>query len=211
VNPVLLVIAGPNGSGKTTITEHLRAEQWSEGVEYLNPDDVARDRFGDWNSPSAVAQAARWVTQRREELLQRREGIAFETVFSTADKLDFVKRAKQAGYFVRVFYISTTSPTINASRVARRMLEGGHQVPIDKIISRYSRSMSNWEAAIPVADRVYVYDNSVEDEFARLLVRTHEGLLRKIYDVMPPWVGNAMIGLPRHDSFLDLRAPNQRD
>jgi predicted ABC-type ATPase len=43
MNPVLLVIAGPNGSGKTTVTVRLRADQWSEGVEYLNPDDIARD------------------------------------------------------------------------------------------------------------------------------------------------------------------------
>jgi predicted ABC-type ATPase len=49
MRPALLVIAGPNGSGKTTITARLRQEQWSHGVEYLNADDVARDRFGDWN------------------------------------------------------------------------------------------------------------------------------------------------------------------
>src|SRR6201991_3601429 len=53
VKPVLLVIAGPNGAGKTTVTVKLRAEKWSDDVEYLNPDDVARDRFGDWNSPQA--------------------------------------------------------------------------------------------------------------------------------------------------------------
>jgi predicted ABC-type ATPase len=54
MNPVLLVIAGPNGSGKTTVTVRLRQDRWSEDVEYLNPDDIARDRFGDWNSPEAV-------------------------------------------------------------------------------------------------------------------------------------------------------------
>jgi predicted ABC-type ATPase len=57
VSPVLIVIAGPNGSGKTTVTERLRADHWSDGVEYLNPDEVARDRFGDWNSPAAVLRA----------------------------------------------------------------------------------------------------------------------------------------------------------
>jgi hypothetical protein len=67
VKPALLVIAGPNGSGKTTITSRLREEHWSEGVEYLNPDEVARDRFGDWNSTEAVASAARWTEARREE------------------------------------------------------------------------------------------------------------------------------------------------
>jgi Uma2 family endonuclease len=60
LKPVLLVIAGPNGAGKTTITARLRSEHWSEGVEYLNPDEVARDRFGDWNSPDAILKAARW-------------------------------------------------------------------------------------------------------------------------------------------------------
>jgi len=44
-------------------------ERWSEGVEYLNPDEIARDRFGDWNSPEAVLAAARWTDARREELL----------------------------------------------------------------------------------------------------------------------------------------------
>ena len=67
MNPVLLVIAGPNGSGKTTVTARLRVEKWSEGVQYLNPDEVARDRFGDWNSPQASLDAARWTAARREE------------------------------------------------------------------------------------------------------------------------------------------------
>ena len=76
MNPVLLVIAGPNGAGKTTLTVKLRAEKWSDDVEYLNPDDIARDRFGDWNSPKASLDAARWTTERREWLLAARAGIA---------------------------------------------------------------------------------------------------------------------------------------
>lgn len=64
MKPALLVIAGPNGAGKTTVTLRLRDEHWSEGVEYLNADDVARERFGDWNSPTAVMDAARWTTAR---------------------------------------------------------------------------------------------------------------------------------------------------
>ncbi|MFZ4736570.1 MAG: hypothetical protein ACOYM9_11525 [Bradymonadia bacterium] len=57
MNAVLLVIAGPNGAGKTTVTARLRADHWSEGVEYINPDDIAQERFGDWNSPDAVLRA----------------------------------------------------------------------------------------------------------------------------------------------------------
>lgn len=206
MKPVLLVIAGPNGSGKTTVTVRLKKDHWSEGVEYLNPDDIARDKFGDWNSADAVLAAAKWTTERREELLGRNEGIAFETVFSTADKVKFVRRAKAAGYFVRVFFIGTSDPRINAARVAGRVMDGGHSVPIEKIIDRYGRSLANLAPAIQHADRVYIYDNSVDREEARLCARTHDGTLRKIYGDLPQWVADAVDDLPRHAQFADARA-----
>jgi predicted ABC-type ATPase len=205
MNPVLLVIAGPNGAGKTTVTVKLRRDKWSDDVEYLNPDDIARDRFGDWNSPEAVLEAARWTTARREELLARREGIAFETVFSTDDKLDFVERAKACGYFVRVFFVGTSDPRINAARVADRVIQGGHTVPIDKIISRYARSLANLAPVIGVADRVYIYDNSVHDVDARLCARTIDSGLRKIYGPLPDWVAEVVEVLPLRLDFTDLR------
>ena len=206
MKPALLVIAGPNGAGKTTVTSRLREEHWSEGVEYLNADDVARDRFGDWNSPTAVMDAARWTTVRREELLAARAGLAFETVFSAPDKIEFLARAKDRGYFIRVFFIGTSDPRINAARVAGRVMEGGHTVPIEKIISRYVRSMANLSGAIALADRVYVYDNSVDGVEASLCARTEGGLLRKIYAAMPDWVTEATSALERHPGFVDMRA-----
>lgn len=206
MNPVLLVIAGPNGAGKTTVTRRLREERWSEGVEYLNPDDIARDRFGDWNAPGAVLQAAEWAAARREELLASGEGIAFETVFSAPDKIEFLGRARRAGYFVRVFFIGTSDPRINAARVAGRVMQGGHTVPIEKIISRYERSMANLPAAVKLADRVYVYDNSVDGQEATLCARTVGGELRKVYGTLPAWVSAAVEALPRHADFIDLRA-----
>lgn len=150
MQPVLIVVAGPNGSGKTTLTGRLKQDHWSEGVEYLNPHDIARDRFGDWNSPEAVLAAARWTESRREELLRAGSGIAFETVLSATDKLQFLERARSAGYFIRAFFVGTSSPVINAARVAARLLQGGHQVPIDKIVSRYGRSLANLD---PQQDR----------------------------------------------------------
>lgn len=115
MKPALLVIAGPNGAGKTTVTARLRTDHWSAGLEYLNPDEIARDRFGDWNSPEAVVSAARWAEVRREGLLGERAGIAFETVFSAPDKVSFIARARDAGYFVRLFFIGTSDPRINAA------------------------------------------------------------------------------------------------
>lgn len=183
----------------------LRAERWSEGVEYINPDNVARDRFGDWNSPSAVIQAAQWAEARREALLAARAGIAFETVFSVPDKVAFLQRAREAGYFVRLFFISTTDPRINASRVADRVIRGGHTVPIEKIVSRYERSMANLPSAIFLADRLYIYDNSFDGVEARLCARTVRGKVRKIYGPLPGWVDAVLEPLKRDPSFLDQR------
>ena len=94
MRPDLLVIAGPNGSGKTTTTQALVCHEWSLGTEYINPDVIAEERFGGWNNPEAVLQAARWATERRESLLAQDQGMAFETVFSAPDKLEFLRRAK---------------------------------------------------------------------------------------------------------------------
>ncbi len=78
--------------------------------------------------------------------------------------------------------------TINASRIAQRVLEGGHDVPIPKIISRYQKSILNCKRVAAITDRVYVYDNSVDDAEARLLFRMTDGLLFKRYtDDIPLW------------------------
>jgi predicted ABC-type ATPase len=83
---------------------------------------------------------------------------------------------------------------------------GGHTVPIEKIVSRYVRSMSNLSAAIRLADRVYLYDNSVDDADARLCARTQDGSSRKVYGSLPEWVGHAIGALRHHEDFVDMRA-----
>lgn len=157
--PVLGVIAGPNGSGKTTITDALLRHQWLQGCTYINPDNIAKE-LGDWNDASLVLQAARQAEKQRERLLKNRASLAFETVFSAPDKLDFIQRAREAGFFVRFFFVATESPVINAQRIARRYLQGGHDVPIPKIIDRYYRSIKQCAEAVSFVDRLDVFDNS---------------------------------------------------
>ena len=151
--PELIVIAGPNGSGKTSVTQKFLHHEWADGTVYINPDQVANDKFGDWNSREAVLQAANYCTEWREQCLRDKVSFVFETVFSAEDKIDFLIRAKEAGFFIRVFFISTSHPSINASRIAKRVMEGGHDVPISKIISRYTKSIINCEAIASLVDR----------------------------------------------------------
>ena len=191
--PVLIVIAGPNGSGKTTITSKILRHEWLEDAIYINPDQVAQEMFGDWNSPEAVMQAAQYCEQLREQCLFKTQSLIFETVLSSEGKVDFIRRAHEAGYFIRIFFVSTSHPAINASRIAQRVLEGGHDVPITKIISRYQKSILNCQRVASIANRVYVYDNSVEDTEARLLFRMTDGEIFKRYtDDVPLWAQTIM-------------------
>ena len=186
--PVLIVIAGPNGSGKTSVTSKILHHKWLEDSEYINPDNVARDIFGNWNDRDSILKAANYCNEWREKCLIERKSHIFETVMSAADKVDYILRAKNAGFFVRLFFVSTESPTINAKRVAKRVIDGGHDVPIPKIISRYDKSIGNCVALAPYVDRLYVYDNSIEDADARLLFRLSDGILVKRYiDNIPDW------------------------
>lgn len=186
--PILIVIAGPNGSGKTSVTSRLLKHEWVEDSFYINPDVIAKEIFGDWNSPDAVVKAANYCAELREVCLKERRSLIFETVMSANDKLDFILRAKEAGYFIRVFFIATSSPTINAARIAGRVMKGGHDVPISKIISRYRKSIANCRAIASVIDRLYVYDNSIDGQEARLQFRLVNGVMGKMYVTdVPRW------------------------
>lgn len=185
--PKLIVIAGPNGSGKTSVTSQILKHEWVEGCVYINPDNIAQEQFGDWNSPEAVLKAAQFATEQRENCLKNGESFIFETVFSAFDKVDFLQKAKDTGFFVRLFFVGTNHPAINASRVARRVMEGGHDVPISKIINRYYKSINNACLIAPFVDRLYVYDNSLEYIPATLLFRASNGVLEKVYTEVNEW------------------------
>ena len=114
--PELIIIAGPNGSGKTSVTTRFLHHEWAEGTIYINPDEIAKEKFGDWNSREAILSAANYCAQWREECLKEKKSFVFETVMSAEDKIDFIIRAKEAGFFIRLFFISTSHPSINASR-----------------------------------------------------------------------------------------------
>jgi predicted ABC-type ATPase len=192
--PILCVIAGPNGSGKTSTTEKLLANEWTSDCMYINPDNIAQEQFGDWNSQEAVLKAAQEATRLRYQCLKEGKSFVFETVFSSPEKLDFLRKAKDAGFFIRFFYVCTENPEINVLRIAQRYLNGGHEVPISKVISRYYKSLALAAQAIDFVDRAYVYDNSRNNELPQLLFRTVDGQLHKKYVIdIPLWASSLVV------------------
>lgn len=96
----------------------------------------------------------------QDRFLDRGESFSQETVFSHPSKVAALKRASEAGYRTYLYFIATGNPKINACRVANRHAQGGHDVPADKVVSRYPRSIAQLKAAIPYLSRAYVFDNS---------------------------------------------------
>ncbi len=183
--PILVVIAGPNGSGKTSVTKKLLNHDWVKTCRYINPDEIALELGG--FTGENFKKAADTAVEIREECLRKKQSVAFETVFSSPDKLEFMQRALAAGYFIRFFFISTKTPIINAGRITQRYMEQGHEVPISKIVSRFNRSVTQCATAARVADRTYIYDNSVDGRDAQLIFKFKEGVLAKKYVRAPKW------------------------
>lgn len=99
----------------------------------------------------------------RNKLLTEGVKFSFETVFSHEGKVEFIRRAKEAGYKVYLYFVSTEHPRINVYRVKKvRVPNTGHDVDEDKIISRYYRSMDLLYDASQYCYQAYFFDNSVE-------------------------------------------------
>lgn len=86
-----------------------------------------------------------------------------ETVLSSDKYIDDIQRARALGFHIGVIYIGLASAADSAARVALRRERGGHDVPIDRIMARWERSIAMLGRIAPLADRLYVYDNSAVD------------------------------------------------
>jgi predicted ABC-type ATPase len=96
----------------------------------------------------------------RTAAMSKHISFAFETVMSHHSKLDFIDTAKHQEYKVILHFVLTEDPSLNVDRVALRHTKGGHDVPVDKIIDRYHRSINFLKYAFKKADIAYVYNNS---------------------------------------------------
>ena len=152
--PTIVVFAGPNGSGKSTFTEFLKPP-----MDYINADEIKK--VLKWPDMDAAVEAEK----QRETYLANHEGFCFETVMSTERNLKLLQRAKQEGYFIICYYVLTADPEINVFRVQSRVADGGHDVPRDKIISRYDRALKLVKDVVAVSDICHIYDNSEETPF----------------------------------------------
>jgi len=189
----LVVLAGPNGAGKSTFFDLYLAPL---ALPFVNADRIAGTLGADAPAGFAYASAAA-AEQVRTALVERGVSFCMETVFSDAAgaKIAFLRDAQARGYAVVLVFVGLESPELCSARVSQRVAAGGHDVPDEKIRSRYPRTLENLRAALEFADGAYLFDNSACDHPYRLVATYRAGRVDNRNPPVPHWA-EALPGLP---------------
>ena len=185
--PLMVALAGPNGAGKTTFYyAHLQLA----GLRFVNADVVARELRLE---PYAAARLAGRI---RSELVIQRESFVFETVFSdpVGEKLAFIRDTAQGGYNTILCFIGTAGPEVSGDRIAMRVLQGGHDVPPQKVVERFPRILANLKAAMAELPNVLVFDNNDLTRPFRLVAVVQNGRVMKLQKPVPRWLSPLLPG-----------------
>ena len=155
----LYIIAGCNGAGKTTASFTVLPEMLN-CREFVNADEIAKG-LSPFNPEGVAIQAGRLMIDRIIHLLKEGETFAFETTLATRSYVKLIQRAQRRGYFVTLLFFSLSSPEQAIARVAKRVSQGGHNIPTDVILRRYHAGLQNFfQLYTPICDYWTLYDNS---------------------------------------------------
>ena len=149
--------------GETLVAYALRSEYSDTEKNRFRSGEISVDadcvRFNSVESINSYT-VAMLVNFLQDECIARGISFSQETVFSHHSKIEALAKAHAAGFRTYLYYVATNDPAINTERVERRYAQGGHDVPPEKIASRYLRSLSNVKPALPYLSRAFFFDNS---------------------------------------------------
>lgn len=188
---MITVIAGVNGAGKSS-TAGARIRE--AGGEYFNPDEIARSLLTD--NPSltqdqANAQAWQVGYDYLVEAITHNKDYIFETTLGGNSISQLLSDAMKSGVQVRIFYCGLSSAELHIERVHNRVLNGGHDIPEDKIRERYISSIHNMMRLLPGCHQVEVIDNSTPfingKPAIKKLFSVQAGKIKIFEQDMPAW------------------------
>ena len=183
--PEITVFAGPNGSGKTTITAispHVVSP-------YINADEIKRSTY------CSDLEAAQKAEEMRVQCIESGQSFSFETVLSTDRNMNLLKIARNKGYFIRGIYVLTASAELNVFRVQARLKSGGHGVPAEKIRSRYTKSVTNLSEFVELCDVCHIYDNTGKEP-QRIFKKKREEITFWVNQFWPRSKISELVGVP---------------
>ena len=161
--PILWIVAGPNGCGKSSLYNRTDIEGWGGSVWIINPDLLtakiaeAEGLLGDAANLAAVKRVEAWLRASVDAY----QTIGVETVLASPKYRTLVEAAHARDFEVRMIYVVLDTVARQLERIGRRVAEGGHDVPPDKVASRRLRSFEQLAWFAKRVERLYVFDNSV--------------------------------------------------
>ena len=159
--PTLYIIAGCNGAGKTTASYSVLPDLL-QCREFVNADEIAKG-LSPFNPESVAIEAGKLMLQRINLLLSQHKTFAIETTLATRSYASTIIRAQAEGYCVVLLFFWLASPEIAIERVAKRVKEGGHNIPTETIIRRYWLGLQNFfNIFSPLVDS-WMFFNNVDD------------------------------------------------
>ena len=157
---VLYIVAGANGTGKSTLASELLP---SENLEYLNADDIAK-KICPNDIESVKIKAGKIVFKKLNEYLLKKQSFALETTLSGKIHVNIIKKAKELNYNVILIYSYLDSPILCEKRIKIRVLNGGHNIPKNDIIRRFYRSKENfWNIYKNIVDEWNLFYNGTSE------------------------------------------------
>lgn len=190
MKPVFYLLAGPNGAGKSTLYKALLAAgQIPKDAEFVNADLHEAAHLQHIPGAQQRSEAARqWADQRRDELLAAGKSFVSETVFSHESKLALMAQAQEKGFFVLLLVVCMDDPQRLLKRVSQRVNEGGHDVPAERILARYPRTLGNLRKAVRLADAALLHDSeTVLPGAHRLIAACEKQNTQVLYEPLPSW------------------------
>jgi len=160
--PVIHVLAGVNGAGKSSIGE---SEFRNEGLSVFNPDTIAqqiRDLHPDISLTLANAHAWQIGKSLLEQAIAGGQDYRFETTLGGRTIAQLLEKAARSGHRLQFWFCGLASADLHIRRVRSRVAHGGHDIPVEKIRERWNRSRENLIRLLPLIDHLRVYDNSSE-------------------------------------------------
>ena len=188
--PVFWLLAGPNGPGKSTLYRALVLQGLiSAEAEFVNADLYEKAALAHMTDPETRSTAAReWADARRAALLSEGRSFVSETVFSHPSKLELIEQARSAGFIVHLLVVAIDDPQRLVARVRQRVGEGGHDVPAQRIVQRYPRTLANLAQAVRRADIAMLYDSEdVRPGTHRMVALCRGSLTRVMHRPLPQW------------------------
>lgn len=196
--PVMVFFAGSNGAGKTTAKQALAqtAKTIATSVDWINADEIASDlRQAGIPEDQIDVAAQQEAEQQRAQALVNRRNFMTETVFSDegGHKLNYLRAAIEQGFLVVLVFIGICSVQRSIERVALRVSQNGHDVPLDKLHKRWARTRHNFHQAITFVPWWIAFDNSDDAKAYIWIAEAREGVRRE--NAWPDWLDPAFIAV----------------